>query len=228
FGTVLLGRMQGGEGADRVLGMFVNTLPVRIKIGEEGTERSVRDVHHQLGELMQHEHAPLALAQRCSSVTAPSPLFTSLLNYRHTPREAREHANEVNAWAGIEMLYGEERTNYPFTLSVDDLGGEGFRLTAQVEEGVGARRVCGYMERALRSLVEALEEEPQRAVSKLEVLPEREWRQIVEEWNATEAEDASDRCVQELIEEQVEKSPAAMAVECGGTSLSYGELNRRA
>ena len=71
----------------------------------------------------------------------------------------------------MEVVYGEERTNYPLTLSVDDLG-EGFALTAQVAEPVEAERVCGLMHRALESLVEALERAPERAVRTLEVLPE--------------------------------------------------------
>src|SRR5208282_6638367 len=150
FGTVLFGRMQGGEGADRVLGLFINTLPVRIRVGEEGVEASAWATHTQLADLLRHEHASLALAQRCSAVPASAPLFSALLNYRHSSNMARKPSAEaVRAWEGIEELYaGKGRTNYPFTLSVDDLG-EGFTLTAQVSAVIGPMRVCEFMHTAL-------------------------------------------------------------------------------
>src|SRR5262249_40104640 len=59
FGTVLLGRM-GSEGSDRALGLFINTLPVRIRLGRDGVEASVRDTHRLLTQLLQHENASLA------------------------------------------------------------------------------------------------------------------------------------------------------------------------
>ncbi|MEO3960226.1 hypothetical protein, partial [Chromobacterium piscinae] len=54
----------------------------------------------------------------CSGVAAPQPLFSALLNYRHSAEENRD----APIWEGIETLASEERTNYPLTLSVDDLG----------------------------------------------------------------------------------------------------------
>ena len=89
FGTVLFGRMQGSEGASRAMGLFINTLPIRISIGEQAVEEAVRRTHVLLGDLMRHEHASLALAQRCSAVPAPAPLFSALLNYRHSPGAAQ-------------------------------------------------------------------------------------------------------------------------------------------
>src|SRR5262249_27088513 len=86
-GAVLFGRVQGEEGADRAMGLFINTLPMRIGIGDEGVDRGVRRAHELLADLMRHEHASLALAQRLSGVAAPTPLFSSLLNYRHAMSE---------------------------------------------------------------------------------------------------------------------------------------------
>src|SRR5262249_13338081 len=89
FGAILFVRMQGVEGADRALGMLINTLPVRIRIGEQSAGESVRYTHQLLTKLMRHEHAPLALAQRLSRVEAPAPLFSALLSYRHSQRRTQ-------------------------------------------------------------------------------------------------------------------------------------------
>ena len=87
FGTVLLGRMQAGDGAERALGLFINTLPLRLDVNEVGAESAVLQAHIRLSGLLAHEHAPLALAQRCSGVAAGTPLFSALLNYRHNSGE---------------------------------------------------------------------------------------------------------------------------------------------
>ena len=102
----------------------------------------MRRTHRLLGELMRHEHASLALAQRCSGVPAPAPLFSALLNYRHSAGAEQAPSDQrMQAWAGMRVLHMEERTNYPVTLSVDDLG-KGSQ-THGTSRGVGLDR-CGY------------------------------------------------------------------------------------
>jgi amino acid adenylation domain-containing protein len=228
FGTLMLGRMHAGAGADRVMGPFINTLPIRLRVGGVAAEACVRRTHTLLAELMRHEHAPLALAQRCSAVQAPTPLFSALLNYRHGAAEQTlRSADARKGWGGIQVIHAEERTNYPLALSVDDLG-DGFWITAQVQASVGAERVCAMMHTALEGLLEALQTAPGTSVARIEVLPAAERRRVVEEWNATDAEYPAGTCIHELFQAQAELTPHAVAVTCSGESLTYDELNARA
>ncbi|HEX8273712.1 MAG TPA: amino acid adenylation domain-containing protein [Longimicrobiaceae bacterium] len=228
FGTVLFGRMQGGEGADRVLGPFINTLPVRVRVGEEGALAGVRRAQVLLASLVRHEHAPLALARQCSGVEPPAPLFSALFNYRHGARDpVRPPAR--GAGEGIRPV---ERSNYPVNLSVDDLG-DGFFLTAQVQGPVGAERVCALMNRALEGLVEALEAAPGRPLEDVEVLPAAERRLLLEEWSRAPVEYPAveypaGACIHELFAAQAERTPEAPAVVCGEDALTYRELDARA
>ncbi|MEO6679066.1 MAG: amino acid adenylation domain-containing protein, partial [Pseudomonas sp.] len=226
FGTVLLGRMQGGEGADRALGMFINTLPLRVSLGAQGVRAGIKATHARLTALLGHEHASLVLAQRCSGVTAPTPLFSALLNYRHLGTRTVS-SEAIAAWDGIEALDGEERTNYPLTLSVDDLG-EGFNLTVMASAQIGAGRVCGYMQSVLENLVEALEQNPQAPLHGLKILPAAERLQLLETWNATDTVYADDALIHQQFEARAAAQPDAVAVVFEDQSLTYGELNARA
>ncbi|WP_238456034.1 condensation domain-containing protein, partial [Azohydromonas lata] len=174
FGTVLFGRMQAGEGAGRALGLFINTLPLRVRLGKRGVAQCLAQTHAALTQLLHHEHANLSLAQRCSALPGGTPLFSALLNYRYTqrPQEAADE-DKPSAWAGLQVLGGAERTNYPVTLSVDDQG-EGFELVAQVHEAVAARRVCGFMQAALEGIVRALAGAGTQPVCEVASLPAQE------------------------------------------------------
>ncbi|MEL5260625.1 amino acid adenylation domain-containing protein [Serratia nevei] len=221
FGTVLLGRLQGGEGAERALGLFINTLPLRLDIDRRGVETAAREAHVRLSGLLAHEHAPLALAQRCSGVSPGAPLFSALLNYRHNNGEA------VALPEGVSLLSAEERTNYPFVLSVED-GGDSLGVTAQVTETVDAQRVCDYMVQALSSLAQALEQAPETPVCSLAVVPEAERELLLHGWNRTERDYPLDQTLAALFEQQVRRTPNATALVSGAESLSYAQLNARA
>ena len=228
FGTVMFGRMHGSEGVERVMGPFINTLPVRIRLRAVSVERCVRETHQLLAQLLQHEHAPLAEVQQYSQIPAPTPLFTALLNYRHNVSAAQLLQLSLSSMSqGVEYLASEERTNYPLTLSVDDYGDE-YGLTAQVDAGVGAQRVCAMMLVALEHVVTALESHPTQWVSELEVLPESEREQLLVQWNQTEMAYPRQRCIHELFEDQAARDPDAIALIYEGEQLSYGELNRKA
>lgn len=226
FGTVLSGRLQGSAGADRVLGVFINTLPIRISLADASVKEIVRETYQRLTELLIHEQASLALAQRCSGVDASMPLFTTLLNYRHS-HQVDGSAGQLS-WKGMRViLSGEERTNYPITLSVDDFG-QGFSLTAQCIPGIEPERIAAYLGTAITALVNALTQNPQQLLSRLNIIPAAERQQLLVDWNATTAEYPHEQCIHQLFEQQVEKTPDAIAVVFDNQSLGYDELNQRA
>ncbi len=227
FGTVLMGRMQGAEAIDRALGIFINTLPLRVDIDSQDVRAAVNATHARLTTLMRHEHAPLALAQRCSHVVAPTPLFSTLLNYRHSHSVATASAQTLAAWDGIATLHSEERSNYPLTLSVDDLG-DAFSLTLLASTQTDPQRICDYMHCALQNLLLALEQAPQTPVNQLPILPPAELEQVLVGFNATQVEFANTLTIHQRFEAQVAERPEAVAAVFADTPLTYAELNRQA
>jgi amino acid adenylation domain-containing protein len=223
FGTVLMGRMDGGVGAHQALGMFINTLPLRLPLGEGSVLQGLRSTAAALAALLQHEHASLSLAQRCSGLPAGTPLFSALLNYRHG---AAEGAAQELARAGVQVLGRPERSNYPVCMAVDD-DGQGFVLVAQVVRSVGAGRVCAYMQQALQALVQALQQQPGRDLRTLDVVPPAERQALlVQAGNPRSWPQALP--VHRMFEEQARQRPQAPALAADGQVLSYGDLDRRA
>ncbi|GLF92744.1 non-ribosomal peptide synthetase [Streptomyces yaizuensis] len=213
FGTVLSGRLAAsGDGADRAVGPFINTLPLRVDTAPDPST-AARATHRLLTGLLAHEHASLALAQRCGAVPAPAPLFTTLLNYRYSA-PAQDHP-----WPGIRPVHGEERTNYPLTLSVDDLG-TGFGLTVQATAPLDPERIRDYAHAALAAVADP-------AAYPADILPPDELHTLVHGFNPAPVP-VPEPLVHERIAAHAADTPDAPAVVHGDTRLTYGELDRRA
>ncbi|KAG0340962.1 hypothetical protein BG005_003096, partial [Podila minutissima] len=163
FGTVLFGRMQGGSGSDRALGLYINTLPLRVDVEGNSVLQTVRRVQADLVALLEHEHASLALAQRCSSVPSGMALFSAILNYRHNATPF----SQTRISPGMENLMFHERTNYPLAMSVEDFG-TSLGLTAQIVQPYDPSTICAYMQQALHNLGEALEHAPETPIQALD------------------------------------------------------------
>jgi len=224
FGSVLLGRLQGSAGAQRTLGMFLNTLPLRITLNGLTALQLVERTQRELVDLLSHEQASLATAQRCSGLDGAVPLFSTILNYRHSVSQPDAQ------WAradGIRVVADLERTNYPITLSVDDLP-EGFTVTALTDERIDPTRVCGYLCTALNALLDALEREPQCPALSLSILPSSERIELIHTFNATREAYPLGTVVHRLFEEQVARTPEAVALSHENRTLSYRELNGKA
>src|SRR6185437_13636958 len=221
FGTVLLGRMDAGPGADRVPGLFMNTLPVRVRIGADTVAGAVAAMRSQLASLLAHEHAPLAVAQRASAVPAQAPLFTALFNYRHSA--GRGDRPRV---PGITEVPVRDTNNYPLGVTIDDTG-DRFGITVDTVPPGDPALVCALLHTALANLVVVLQDAPGTPLRQVQVLDAAERARLVTAWNETAA-DVPAGSVPELIAAQAARAPDAVAVCRGNTWVSYGELAARA
>jgi amino acid adenylation domain-containing protein len=224
FGTVLLGRAQSSADTRQALGMFINSLPLRIQLRHVSAEQLVRQAHRELAHLLEHELAELALAQRCSGVDSTQPLFTALLNYVHGSVDLESQFASV---PGMQLLGTRSTTNYPIVLSIGDTE-ETFRLEMKTDRQLDPARMLDYMTTATASLVAALESAPQTLALKLRTLPEMEWRQVIETFNTPRAVSTPDTLIHELFERQAARRPNAVAVCFEGQTLSYSDLNAAA
>jgi amino acid adenylation domain-containing protein len=236
FGTVLSGRLQGSDAADRVVGMFINSLPIRLPLAQLDVASAVRETYARLGALLAHEQAPLALAQRCSGVPSRLPLFTALLNYRYNdgggnPHSAASHADadaSAAAWEGVRVVArGKTHGSYPLTMSVEDWG-QALGLSVLCAPEIDGARLVRYLQTAMDALVAALADAPSTPVRQLAVLPADERAQLLVEYNTTQADAVHDALVHARFEAQVRQQPDAIAVTFGDQSLTYDALNRRA
>nr|WP_248141654.1 non-ribosomal peptide synthetase [Burkholderia gladioli] len=101
-------------------------------------------------------------------------------------------------------------------------------LTAQVIHPISPERVCGYMHHVLGQLADALEHAPHTAVRELAVLPADERELLLETWNRTDTPYPAHLCVHQLFEQQVQRTPEAVALVWEEQSLTYDQLNIQA
>ncbi|MGZ4435455.1 MAG: amino acid adenylation domain-containing protein, partial [Trebonia sp.] len=219
FGTILFGRMQSGRGADRVPGLFLNTLPVRVDTAAPGVADAVTAMRSQLAGLLTHEHAPLVLAQQASGLPAQVPLFTSLLNYRHSQPRTLQAGPRT---PGIQEVFTPPRTNYPLTASIDD-SGTGFGLTINAVAPGDPDEVCALLHTTISALITALEHAPGTPLRRVRVVGEADRDRILRGWNDTDTP-LPTGSVLDLIAAQVTATPDTVAVAVDGQWVSYGQL----
>ncbi len=249
FGTVLFGRMQSGAGADRVTGPFINTLPVRADGAGPGAAAAVAAMQAQLASLIAHEHAPLALAQKASGVPAPLPLFTSIFNYRHSGGSGSSAPGPDQAAGtglpGIEVVFAQERSNYPISVAIDDtsqygprtavhgphcrcLPTQAFEVAVDVVPPVAPEQVAGLTVAAVTSLVQMLRDAPDTPLRHAAILTQAQRTQVTSGWNDTAQPAPAAGGVHELVQARAAAAADSVAVVCGESALTFGGLEQRA
>ncbi len=224
FGATVSGRPATLDGTESIVGMFINTLPVRLRLpGDEPAADWLRTVQEQGAQLRDYEHSPLSSIQGWSDLPRDRPLFESLLVFENYPLQRSGAPLD-----GLEISKSETHHETSFPLSLMVAPGRRLTLAAKCDaerfDTTAPARLLRQFATLLRGLAADVGGRPQE----LPILDRAERHQTLVEWNDYGANFQPPATLFELVARQIARTPEAVAVTCGDAHLSFGDLERRA
>ncbi len=211
-------------GAASVVGVFINTVPLRVSVpGDQNLFPWLKQIRASQLTVRNHELTPLTSIQRWSDVPRGTPLFESILVFDNYLLNSSMQT-EGGAWAR-RHVHLRERTNFPLTLYGYGEPELILRLSFDKQRfnSASIQRTLGH----LHTLLAAMAEDRNQPLAELPLLTSAE-QQVLEVWNQTAVDYPRQKRVHDLIEEQVGRTPDALAVVFQEGHLTYRELNARA
>ncbi|MEU8434185.1 amino acid adenylation domain-containing protein, partial [Streptomyces sp. NPDC029216] len=225
FGATVSGRPPAVTDVDAMVGMFINTLPVRVDHAPGDTLAEVLTrLQNRQAALLEHHHRGLTEILR--AVGRPS-LFDTLFVFESYPvdREGLEAAGAAADGIAFTGLRPATATNYPLALMA--AADPHLQLIFQYAPGVFGRDEVEVFAARLVRVLRQLAATPELKVAQLDVLEPAERGRLLGEFNDTAAE-TPDVTVHGLVEAQAARTPDEPALTADGTTLTYRELNARA
>ncbi|MCL4553306.1 MAG: condensation domain-containing protein, partial [Candidatus Marsarchaeota archaeon] len=243
--NILVGFPKAGRSPStaRVVGYFVNQTVVRADFTENPRFLDMlNEVQKSIEEGAEHDWYPFSLlVQRLQPVRdlSLSPLIQAVFSWQQAPRLIpREDAGAfVLGQAGHTIdLDGllVHSVHLPHRAAPFDLmmlateTPEGLAINIEYATDLFDAASIAQMAVCYRTLLESIMADPEQRASDLTILPEYEWEQLVEGWNATATPYSDQACLHQLFEDQVERTPEVVAVADGKEQLTYRQLNQRA
>ncbi|MEG4959437.1 MULTISPECIES: amino acid adenylation domain-containing protein [unclassified Microcoleus] len=227
FGTICNSRSQNLENVESAVGLFINTLPFRVIVSPDLSANDwLKQLQTQWTAFQEYGNVPLAKTQEWSEIPRGRALFESLLVVEKYHINSALQALGGN-WQNREFQLLEQ-TSFPLTVYA--YGGTELLLKIagdrQRFDPIAITRMLAH----LQTLLESIAANPQQKISKLSMLTAAELAQL-QEWNQTQANYPQDKCVHQLFEAQVDRSPDAIAAVFSQNlqqQLTYLELNSKA
>ncbi|MGW6727267.1 amino acid adenylation domain-containing protein [Nocardia sp. NPDC055029] len=223
IGSTVSGRPPHVAGIERMIGLFINTVPVRVSWTAQQTLAGViGDVQAAKADFVDDEYVGLP---DIYAAGARRDLFDSLVIFQNYPIELNGALISEDSATSVRGLSGFDGTHYAVTLVV--FPGPVLEIRfAYRPELVATATAEGLVQRFVRVL-EAIVESPDRRVSEIPLLSEQERHLVLSEWNATEHPVGPDP-LPDLFARQARSTPSAVAVRSGATALTYAELDEAA
>ena len=223
FGITVSNRPAVLKGVETTLGLFINTLPARVRVLPEAKLLSwLSELQAHQAHVRQYDYTPLVEIQGWSRIPRGQPLFQTTLAFENFPAERPE---ERTGDIEVSLARVFDWTHYP--ISVEVMPSAEIPLVILYDshrfDVTSIRRMLVHLETLLEGMLVA----PQCRLADLPLLTDNECHQLLVEWNDTEKDYPRNRTLHEFFEMQVERTPDAIAVVFEERHLTYRELNRR-
>lgn len=221
FGAAVAGRPPELPGALEIVGMFINSVPVRVELDPDSTLDSLlaRLQADQMAGLA-HESTPLSQIQAWAGSTGDAPLFQSLLVFENVPQA-------LPSGGGIAVVAAEYRQESNYPLSVLVMPGEEMRIHLLHDpdrfDAAEISRLLDHLATTLRSMADA----PTDPVRRIESLSDGELASALADPVAPDPDLVPATTVHELIVNRARAIPDSVAIVGGDRSISYRELDLR-
>jgi amino acid adenylation domain-containing protein len=221
-GVVMNGRVEEVDG-DRVVGVFLNSVPVRVRLRPGPSTALIAETFAAERAAQRFRRYPLV--DICKAVGRDA-LFEALFTYTHFHVLRDLTSEEYGAFiaGGTSFVQIDVPVSVTGSLGLEGRVGVRIDFDGRRFSPSQADAITGYFAQALESLARA----PQEFQISSNLLSPRERHQTLIEWNETEANYSATSSIDEMIEEQVRRTPTAVAVVCEGQCLTYEELDNRA
>ncbi|MEU0992270.1 amino acid adenylation domain-containing protein, partial [Streptomyces sp. NPDC005953] len=224
FGATVSGRPAVVDGVDTMVGLFINTLPVRVDFAPGDTAADLlSSLQDRQAALLDHHHYGLADIQRTAGLPV---LFDTVVVFESFPVD-RVGISEANSAAGVTItgLTPFSGSHYPLAVTAD--ADPHLRIALQHQHSVLDHDAVVSIAERFRRVLGEIADDPHRPVRDIGILDPVERNQVVRAWNDT-ARPVPASTVPEAFEAQAARTPDAPAVTFDGSTLTYAQLNRRA
>ncbi|NMZ41162.1 non-ribosomal peptide synthetase [Pseudomonas proteolytica] len=226
FGVTVAGRPVDMPQMQRTVGLFINSIALRVKVPEDDQPCSVRQWLSTLldsnMQLREYEYLPLVTIQEHSELPKGQPLFDSLFVFENAPVEVSvlDRAQSLNATSDS----GRTHTNFPLTAVCypgDDLGLH-LSYDQRYFDETTVQGMLAEFKRLLLALVQGFHGD----MADLPLIGEQEREFLVDGCNQSAHDYPLERSYVELFEEQVAQHPQRIAASCQDLRWTYAELNQ--
>jgi amino acid adenylation domain-containing protein len=233
---LLCSPMRGRPGKEfkEIVGYFSNLTVLRVSVQENATfTELLAQVSKIVSQAQNHQDYPFSLlAEKLQPQRDPSRSPFSQVSFAWQAQTWCEPKNnslhlQKSVLPMEPHLFGQQGGHLDLSLMVREAKGViklCWQYNTDLFDAATIERMAKHFERLLNSIVL----NPQQRISQLPMLTEVEQQQLLFEWNNTQAEYPLDKCIHQLLEKQVERTPHAVAVVFEGQQLTYNELNCRA